>query len=604
MRIPLQPSAGVSSRKKSKKKWAVCDIEAHRWTEFKIIGWYNGEEYEDFLRMDLFVDHIFSDSQEEDVIYAHFGGIYDFMFIIQQFIQLGGYAIEDMIPRGSGLLCFSVIQKESGRKISFRDSSAFLPFGLANLTKSFGVTYVKQDFDFEKWDGSVTKKLREYLEYDCIGLYECIERYYEWPLIKKAGPASTMASQALKVFRLFLKEPIYSLRPRVEEFVRKSYFGGRTEIFRPEYSGTKNLYCYDVNSLYPFVMKDNEFPTNFSRWSNSYDPNALGFYEATVEVPKDMYLPPLPCVHEFKNSSKLIFPTGRFSGVFSTIELEYARSLGVKIISTGRGALFKNGGHIFKNYIETLYDMRLEAKAKNDGVGDILTKLLMNSCYGRFGLNTDREKIVFDDAQIGFSPMADLIVERNGQPCRIRIGKEKSQIDNTFTNVAIAAWVTSLARIHMHKLMWDCKDELYYTDTDSVFTTKKMKTGDSLGMLKEEYRCKKAVFLLPKTYVADDVLGLKDDKGNDVFKKLAMKGFDKRKIQHFEYDDFFEALEGDLRHMRVVHDEKFAKFRTAAKKGNLTTLLPESQKQIKSAYDKRLVTRNGKKWDSRPLHIS
>lgn len=589
--IPLKPLAG-SARKP--KPFAVCDIEAHEWTKFKIIGWYNGTDYEDFKRMDLFVDHIFG--EEEDTIFAHFGGIYDFMFIIQQFIELGGYDITQIIPRGSGLLSFKVTERESGKEIMFKDSSAFLPFGLANLTKSFGVDHKKQDFDFNKWDGQITAKLRDYLMDDCRGLYECIERYYEWPLIKKAGPATTMASQALKVFRLFLKEPIYSIAgKKVEADVRSSYFGGRTEIFKPEYHGKKKLYCYDVNSLYPFVMKNNEFPVAFKYTTSRYKPEEMGFYEATVEVPKGMYLPPLPCVHEFKNGTKkLIFPTGKFSGIFSTIELEYAKSIGVKIVKTGKGHIFKNGGYIFKDYIETLYDMRLEAKKAGDGVGDILTKLLMNSCYGRFGLNVDREQVVFDDGQLGFEPMAELIVERNNQPVRIRIGKEKTEIQNTFTNVAIAAWVTSHARIYMHKLMSECQDELYYTDTDSIFTTKKMKTGDKLGDLKEEYACNKAVFLLPKTYVVE---------GDDEFKKLAMKGFDKRKIQNFGYEDFFAALEGDLRNMRVVHDAKFAKFKTAARKGCLTTLLPEQAKQIRSQYDKRTIIRSKNKWDSKPLHI-
>jgi hypothetical protein len=541
--------------------------------------------------------------QPERVIFAHFGGIYDFLFILKAALEESdcGYKIGTMIPRGSGLLCIEVIKLRKNPqgqvyedKIMFRDSSALLPFGLARLTESFKVQHKKQEFDFSNWDGTVTPKLLSYLKDDCRGLYECLEAFFNWELIQRSGGAYTMASQALKVFRLFMYKEIRSLKEPIDLFIRQAYFGGRTEIFKPEYHGKKKLYCYDVNSLYPFVMRNNDFPTNFKRWTLTYDPEAMGFYEATVEVPKDMYLPPLPYVAEMERSKKLIFPTGKFSGVWSTIELEYARSLGVKILSTGRGALFHNGGPIFKGYIDTLYEMRMDAKAKGDGVGDVLTKLLMNSLYGRFGLNTDREQILFDDFTKGLKFHSEINIEKDGKEKCYRLMTKPVKLEQTFTNVSISAWVTSLSRIHMHKLMWPARKELYYTDTDSLFTTKKMKTGNKLGELKEEYSCNKAIFLLPKTYVVE---------GEGDFKKLAMKGFDRRKINNFTYKDFYTALEGDLRHMRVTHDEKFAKFKTAAKKGNLTTLLPEQDKAIRSLYDKRKIMKKGRKWDTQPLHI-
>lgn len=595
MRIDLHPARKRKNPPKDIEYFAVADIEAFKWTDFRVIGWYNGEEFHEFRTLWEFFEFCFE--QRETTIFCHFGGIYDFLFLIKNAHSHKHYRIESMIPRGSGMLCFDVV-KEIGEgkelRISFRDSSALLPFGLANLTKSFRVKHKKQDFNFDTWDGRVTEELLDYLKDDCRGLWESLNEYFNWPLIKKAGPAYTMASQALKVLKLFLLKPIQGLNDTADDFVRQGYFGGRTEIFKPHYNGKRDLYCYDVNSLYPYVMRNNDFPNEFKFFTFNYKPKEMGFYEATVEVPKDMYIPPLPVVETINKTNKLIFPTGKFSGVWSTIELEYAKSLGVKIIKTGRGCLFRNGGPIFREYIDTLYKMRLEAKEKNDGVGDVLTKLLMNSCYGRFGLNKDREHIVFDDFREGLCEHSEFDVEMEGELRTVRLMTEQVWLDKTFTHVGISAWVTSLARIHVHKLMWPIRKQIYYTDTDSMFTTKKMKTGDKLGELKEEYKCKRAVFLLPKTYVVDD--------DND-FKKLAMKGFDKRKIEKFEYEDFFTALEGDLRNMKIVRDARMAKFKTGAKKGDLTTLLPKEPRAIKSLYDKRIVTKVGKKWDSKPRHL-
>lgn len=598
----LKPFSG--KRKQKKYEFAVCDIEASNWIDFAIIGLYDGKEYQSFKLLREFIDYLLEDLFKKGIseVYAHFGGIYDFMFIMKESMQ-NDFKIIDMVPRGSGLLCFSIhpIGKPK-KKIIFRDSSALFPFGLDKITKSFGVTHKKKKFDFSTWDGTLTPELEEYLMYDCIGLHEALTAYFNWPMIKKAGSATTMASQSLKVFRTFLYQTLKTPPKAVDEFVRSSYFGGRTEIFKPKYKNkTKTLKCYDVNSLYPTVMKNNIFPGNFKRWSNKYEPDSLGFYDATVIVPKNMKVPPLPTVQSLGISDKLIFPTGTFRGIFSTIELEYAKSVGCKILWTGRGAIFESAGHLFRDYITTLYERRMEAKKQGDGVGDVLCKLLMNSCYGRFGLNTEKEELVWDDGSVGLNPLCEITLFHRTR----RLATRKKTLDKTFTNVAIAAWVTSLARIYMHKIYMQCQDELYYTDTDSIFTTKEFESGNELGDLKLEYEVNEAIFLLPKTYIVQSNKTMKEiqKEARKDFKKVAMKGFSTRKIQHFTIEDFEQALIGDKK-LTVTHDEKMATMKTALKRfDDLVAKLPPQEKSIKSFYDKRQMVKKGRFWDSKPLHV-
>jgi len=40
--------------------------------------------------------------------------------------------------------------------------------------------------------------------------------------------------------------------------IKDSYYGGAVDVYRPH---GRNLYYYDVNSLYPFVMQNNLYPT-------------------------------------------------------------------------------------------------------------------------------------------------------------------------------------------------------------------------------------------------------------------------------------------------------------------------------------------------------
>jgi hypothetical protein len=327
----------------------------------------------------------------------------------------------------------------------------------------------------------------------------------------------------------------------------------------------------------------------------------MGFYRVKVFVP-DMYIPPLPCNSIINGTKKLIFPVGEFIGVFSVPEIEYAKTLGVKILEIYEGVTFTNGGYIFKDFIEEIYSLRLKAKENKDGVGDVLCKLLMNSCYGRFGLNLEKETLEIDIGQDGVCLHSEIKTKKKNH--FVRLMTRKSILTKSFTNVAIAAWVTSLARIYIHKIYMQCQDELYYSDTDAVFTTKKMKTSKNLGDLKLEYEIENACFLLPKTYAVTSLDKIfKNGKGCLTDRKIVMKGFQKDETTNIDFEAFTSALEGDLRRLKVITKARPAKFKTAAKKGSLLRMVDESTREIHSKYDKRTIIKTKNGYDTAPLRL-
>jgi hypothetical protein len=91
-------------------------------------------------------------------------------------------------------------------------------------------------------------------------------------------------------------------------FVRKSYFGGATDIYK---AYGRKLYYYDVNSLYPHVMKK-PMPLNLIKKYNKVEcdnlniNNFFGFLEVEVITPSNILKPILP----MKYKGKTIFPTG------------------------------------------------------------------------------------------------------------------------------------------------------------------------------------------------------------------------------------------------------------------------------------------------------
>jgi len=576
-RFSLAPKSEKNAPKRI-ERFAVFDIEAANWIDFLIAGYYDGEIYREFLSLDEFLEYLDDDANNIPTdIFAHFGGIYDFLFILQGCFDGDLFRPSDFIPRGSGILCFTLTSRRSGRRIVFRDSGALLPFSLSKITESFGVAHKKQKLDVSNLT-HVTDELAEYLSYDCIGLYESLKKFFASPLNYEAGHKTTMASQALQIFRGFITEQLPACPRYIDAFVRRGYAGGRTEIFRPLFEGPGELHCYDVNSLYPAVMRENDFPTRFDEVSKELNLSRMGFTECDVEVPIDTYLPVL--WQKDSKTGRFIFPVGKLSGVWPNVELAYALKHGAKITSVKGAAYFSNGGKIFKNFVDTLYKIRQHSK---DEVQNIVAKLTMNSLYGRMGLNTDREGLELDYGQENVKPHFQIKTKKG----IIQFVKTETEL-STFSNVAIAAYVTAYARIHMHKLIRPIQSEVYYMDTDSVFTTRILDSSKALGKLKHEYSVNKACFILPKSYRAGD--------------KIALKGFDKRKAAKFSHEDFLAHMDGEMR-LKEYQAPKIARLKTALRNGKFLHMNKATTRQIRARYDKRELYKLDGNWETKPLEV-
>jgi len=563
----------LSKPKKLKKilDFAVFDIESANWTNFLVAGVYDGTNYSHFYSVENLLDYCFSRGFRH--VFAHFGGIFDFLFLLQSCLENSErFRFSDIVPRGSGILQFKIHLLD--RSITFHDSSALLPFSLKEITETFGVANKKQEFDVSRIT-KVTPKLLEYLEYDCKGLWQSLRAFFDSEILSDCSHKFTIAGQAIEKFKTFLTEKIPACPFYADEFIRKSYAGGRVEIFKPLFdSENQKLKCYDVNSLYPFCMLE-DMPTQFEEWSFDLDLNRMGFIKCVVEVPDDTKIPIL-----WVKTKKFIFPTGILEGTWSTLELREAIKHGAKILKVKTCCYFRNGGPIFKDYVESLFERRKNSKNE---VEKTIIKLLLNSTYGRMGIDLDKEGIELDNGQENVIPHFEVMAKGN----IFRFVKTKNRL-KTFSNVAIASWITSIARVHLHRILVQNQNSLYYCDTDSIFTTNELETSNELGALKLEYETSQACFLLPKVYLTHN--------------KIRMKGFDKKKIKNFKFEDFEKCLEGSIR-LSVTSEIKMARFKTALKKGNSFLYKQNAgNKTIKAIYDKRKLIRSELgEWETIPL---
>jgi hypothetical protein len=147
-----------------------------------------------------------------------------------------------------------------------------------------------------------------------------------------------------------------------------------------------------------------------------------------------------------------------------------------------------------------------------------IAKILLNSLYGRFGMddNFGEINIIHKDYYADFeNKFFDNILNSQdlGDYKLIKFSKSENQIENEEAthnvSIAIAAAITAYARIHMSQFKNNLDINLYYSDTDSIYTDSELDQSfidnKILGKLKLEHVCKKAIFLAAKVYCLETI---------------------------------------------------------------------------------------------------
>lgn len=461
---------------------------------------------------------------------------------------------------------------ESKKIITFVDSYKILPTSLYNLAISFKLKNTKEDLTSLFIDinnnpkllsyPTVKTKLIKYCIKDTVILDNILYKFRQ-QLIRDYGIDITwslsIASLSFNIYRkLFLKDnkiekQLYNTNKQI--FIQSTYLGGMCEIYKPY---GKNLYLYDINSSYPNVMFKYEFPSGIGKVIKREDikninlENFFGFLSVRILVSKEEYA---PIIGKKDFSGRLIFPTGEFDVNIFSEELKYAiKNTKTKILKIYFAYEYEKK-YLFKEFIDHFYTKRLNAKKNKNNTLQYIYKLILNSLYGRFGLKpnktitkilnlkelTDRNKylaieilysitneyIIDDMIIVIFELTNDLIMNQNYEKLEIKnevkeqinilIRENSYQKTHTNTAVQIASAITAYGRIELDKhkrLAWKNKANIYYCDTDSLVTDKKININNlyNLGELKLEKIIKEAYFLAPKIYAYIDINNIKTIK--------------------------------------------------------------------------------------------
>jgi DNA polymerase elongation subunit (family B) len=305
----------------------------------------------------------------------------------------------------------------------------------------------------------------------------------------------TLPSMALRLFRLNMDDNFVISVPwndEVKKFTRRAYTGGRVECYK---SGKhENVNIFDVNSMYPAVMRANVFPSSArAAWTETYRTDLLGFWDIEYEQTNVS----IPAVLRDESSGKFTY---KGAGVYTTSEIELLKEQGANI-TVKSGLVFQRATKIFEKFVDKYYSLRLQAQREGNSALAFVCKILLNSLYGKFGQIGVKQQIV----QVSKEKIAEVI--DNGGAVHIisddyMVTLENDMVEHEF--VAVAAYVTSYARIVLYRHILSCGDNYLYSDTDSVHCTDvSLPTGDTLGEMKLEYTGE-VIYLAKKLYHPKD----------------------------------------------------------------------------------------------------
>lgn len=507
-------------------KW-ISDFkdETHYKVDKKVF--FNKDEMGAFLLTDTFAGYR---------IYSHNGGKFDLIGLYQN------YLIDDRfdVLMSKGRL-ISMTFKE--KNITFLDSLNLFPMSLSTIGKSLRDEKFETPLKFITGDESqgITEKDIDYCIQDVDILLRAI-LYFQNLIYNQfhVNLRLTIASTAQHIWNTNFLNKSIKVSQLDKIFFRNSYYGGRTELI--EGRGTeKFVFYHDFNSLYPSVMIDTRYPNpeNLEYLNEIYtDIKYIMDYEGvslvSIHIP-DMVYPPLP----YRLNNKLIFPVGNLTGWWNHNELRTAIKYGCEIKRIYKTIFSYDTVNYFKNYIEYFYNLRLQYKKEENKMGNLITKLLMNSLYGKFAQLNENKKVglIFEKPKKRkkgewiFKPYKD----SNWGIWELVDENMKAIQSESYNNIILfSSYTTSAARVKLYEKVMETINKggtVYYTDTDSIISNIFIEDSKELGKLKLE-GTGIMKFYAPKAYIFRP----ESDKEEIIYK---LKGVPNSIVKEEGFKDFY-----------------------------------------------------------------
>ncbi|MEM3845525.1 MAG: DNA polymerase [Candidatus Parvarchaeota archaeon] len=509
---------------------------------------------------------------------------------------------------------FNIQAEFKNKKIEIIDAiNYFNGISLRELGKTIGIEKTEPlNNDYKNIEINETNI--EYCKNDVKILRESIFTFIRFLKEHNLGSLKlTLASQSFYAFiKHYLKEDI-EINHNNKDIIamqRESYFGGKTDIhYKGLYKGP--VTCFDINSLYPYIMKETYVPVKYLYSENNINVEKFlkeiqGPYGFVARLNITLLNKPLI---PYRVDGRLLFVFGDHIDVtLNEIDVKNLLKNGMIINSVEKVAWFRKE-KIFENFVTTLYNLRLKYKSEGNSGFSYICKVILNSLYGKFGqqqvkkyLIKNYPDVLFEDydfkgrfcmsvdkelfqkmtgKKLDEKELDDLNKDSNGKYLfdvikmfnnYYFVTKSKSEAFNSFP--LIASYITSAARWHLQSLIDLIPDNKWlYCDTDSIFFPSEYEhifiekglVGDELGQVKKEHFSELGMEIHnPKDYIIFNDL----NSGKDIIK---IKGVSKNSTKIS--DNVYKQLQ-------------FGSLKTALKEFLPGASVKEIQKVISQTYKK------------------
>ena len=446
---------------------------------------------------------------------------------------------------------YFAVKNHRVNKVTIYDSLKILNMSVDTIAKEFDLPIRKLEIDYKEFrevNHELTEEEINYIRNDVEIMSKALDKVFKLGLTKMTIGSCALHNYKDTIKNYWLYYP--ELAIDIDMDIRKSYKGGFTYL-NPIYKekDVKDGIVLDVNSLYPSVMKNCYLPFGKPIFFS-------GEYEYDFLYP--LYIQRLSCSFELKEgkiptiqlkNNPSYNPTEYLTSskgdiitlTLTNIDLKlFLENYNIKDINYDGGWKFKQTKGLFEKYINIWSENKINAKKEGNRALYMVSKLMLNSLYGKFAKNPyNRSKYPYinEDGIISYS-LGEI---EEGKGLYIPIG-------SFITSYAREKTIRTSQAIRDYTLNKYKEDYYIYSDTDSIhmkaLSEEELKTFVEiddyiLGYWKLESKFKRGKFLRQKCYI---------EEGYDGKMNVTIAGLPKKLGRYITFDNFkigFSLLASD-----------------------------------------------------------
>lgn len=283
-------------------------------------------------------------------------------------------------------------------KVSIYDSLKILNFSVEDIAKGFGLPIRKLELDYKAYrepNHKLTPHEVDYIRNDV----EIVARALD-VMFKQGHTKMTIGSDALAHFKSMCPDfrnlfPVLDFD--IDRDIRQSYKGGFTYL-NPLYKEKEGGpgWTLDVNSLYPSILASAKLPVRVPLpFEGKYEHDALHpLYVQTISCRFQIKPGKIPSIQikssfSFRPNEYLESSNGELVClVLTNPDLElFFEQYDVEDIQWQGGWKFEGVEGLFSDFINYWTEQKIKAKKEGNRPQYLISKVIMNSTYGKYGTN-------------------------------------------------------------------------------------------------------------------------------------------------------------------------------------------------------------------------